>query len=78
MKWLDVTPSVFWAEQVSIQKSSGCSPFYIAHGVKPLLPFDLVEATYLAPKMDQIMKTKDLIAQQAKMLQKRTQDFSKV
>jgi hypothetical protein len=69
---------VFWAEQVSIQKLSGYSPFYIAHGVEPLLPFDLAEVTYLAPKMDQIMKTKDLIAQQAKMLQKRTQDLSKV
>ena len=77
-KWLDVMASVFWAEQVSIQRSSGYSLFYIAHGVEPLLPFDLVEVTYLAPKMDQLMKTEDLIAQQAKMLQKRPQDIKRV
>jgi transposase InsO family protein len=77
-KWVDVAPSVFWAERVSIQKSTGYSPFYIAHGVEPLLPFDLAEATYLAPKMDSIISTEDLIAQRAKMLQKRPQDLERV
>ena len=69
---------MFWAERVSIQKSSGYSPFYIAHGVEPLLPFDLAEATYLAPKMDQVMSTEDLIAQRAKMLQKHPEDLERV
>ena len=53
-----------------IQKSTGYSPFYMAHGVEPLLPFDLAEASYLAPKFDGLMTTEDLIAEQAKMLQK--------
>jgi hypothetical protein len=69
---------VFWAERVSIQKSTGYSPFYIAHGVEPLLPFDLAEATYLAPKLDYVMSTEDLIAQRARMLQKRPQDLERV
>ena len=73
-KWPDVAPSVFWAERVTIQKSTGYSPYYLAHGVEPLLPFDLAEATYLAPKLDSLMKTEDLIAQHAIMLQKRPQD----
>jgi len=77
-KWPDVAPSVFWAERVTIQKSTGYSPYYMAHGVEPLLPFDLAEATYLAPKLDQIMSTENLIVQRAKMLQKRPQDLIKV
>ena len=77
-KWPEVTPSVFWAERVSIQKSTGYSPYFIAHGVEPLLPFDLAEATYLSPKMDHIMSTEDLIAQRAIMLQKRPQDLEHV
>jgi hypothetical protein len=43
-RWPDVAPSVFWAERVTIQKSTGYSPFYMVHGVEPLLPFDLAEA----------------------------------
>ena len=75
-KWPDVAPSVFWAEQVTIQKSTGYLPYFIAHGVEPLFPFDLAEATYLAPKIDEIVSTEDLIAKRAKMLQKRPQDLS--
>ena len=70
--------SVFWAEWVTIQKSTGYSPFYLAHGVEPLLPFDLAEATYLAPKLDSLMSTEELIAQRAIMLQKRPEDLLRV
>lgn len=76
--WPDVAPSVFWAERVTIQKSTGYSPFYLAHGTEPLLPFDLAEATYLAPAMDSPMSTEDLIAKRAQMLLKRPQDLLKV
>ena len=70
--------AVFWAERVTIQKSTGYLPFYLAHGTEPLLPFDLAEATYLAPRMDSLMSTEDLIAQRARMLQKRPQDLLRV
>jgi Integrase zinc binding domain len=77
-RWPDVAPSVFWAERVTIQKSTGYSPFYIAHGVEPLFPFDLAEATYLAPSSGDLMSTEELIAQRAIMLQKRPQDLIRV
>jgi len=38
--WTIVAPSVFWAERVSIQESIGYSPYFLAHGVEPLFPFD--------------------------------------
>ena len=77
-KWPDVAPAVFWAEHVTIQKSTGYSPYYLAHGVEPLLPFDLAEGTYLAPDINGSMLTEDLIALQAKMLLKRPQDLARV
>ena len=77
-KWLDVAPAVFWAERVTIQKSTGYSPYYLAHGVEPLLPFDLAEATYLARDLDRVLSTEGLIALQAKMLMKRPQDLARV
>ena len=57
------------------KKSTGYSPFYMAHGIEPLLPFDLAEATYLAPKLDLLVSMEDLIAARAKMLQKQLEDL---
>jgi hypothetical protein len=77
-RWPDVASSVFWAERVTIQKSTGYSPFYLAHGVEPLFPFNLAEATYLAPNSADLLMTEELIAQRAIMLQKRPQDLERV
>ena len=32
-KWYKAVPAVFWAERITIQKSTGYSPYYLAHGV---------------------------------------------
>ena len=45
LHWPDIVDVVFWAERVTIQKATGMSPYYIVHGVEPVLPFDLAEAT---------------------------------
>ena len=48
-KWSQVAYSVFWSERITIRKRLGCSPFYAATGVHPILPFDIIEANYLLP-----------------------------
>lgn len=73
--WTTVVPSVFWAERVSIQKSTGYSPYYIAHNIEPLLPFDLTEATYLAPVLTKPIPTANLITQCTIQLQKWPHDL---
>jgi len=77
-KWPQMAPYVFWAERISIQKSTGFSPYRMAHGVDALLPFDLAEATYLAPPMKPNISTEDLVAMRAQMLQKRPEDLERV
>ena len=74
-KWCQVLPQVFWAERITIQKATGYSPYYMAHGVHPLLPFDIVEATYLAPKQDFGISTEELIAIRTRQLEKRPKDI---
>ena len=49
--WSDVMDVVFWAKWVTIWKATGMSPYYIVHGVEPILPFDLAEATYMSPEL---------------------------
>jgi hypothetical protein len=60
-KWPTATHAVFWAEQITTHKALGHSTYYIAHGVKPLLPFDLAEATYMVP-LQSTMTTTELVA----------------
>ncbi|KJA18650.1 hypothetical protein HYPSUDRAFT_111329, partial [Hypholoma sublateritium FD-334 SS-4] len=77
-EWPDVFESVFWSERVSIQKSTGMSPYHIAHGLEAVLPFDLAEGTYLAPVFSARISTEEMIATRAIMLQKRPQDLARV
>lgn len=74
-KWREVLPQVLWAERVTIRKSTGYSPFFLVHGVHPLLPFDFLEATYLAPTQDFGMSTEDLVALRAQQLGRRPEEL---
>jgi hypothetical protein len=77
-KWPTVLHSVLWAERVTIQKSTGLSPYRIVHGVEPLFPFDLAEATYLVPALDAPLTTAELLAIRARQLQKRKEDLDSI
>ena len=61
-RWCEVLPQVFWAERATIRKTTGYSPYYMVHGVHPLLPFEILKATFLAPSQDFSISTEDLIA----------------
>ena len=41
-RWPTVAPFAFWADRATVRKSTGYSPFYMVHGVEPILPFDLI------------------------------------
>ena len=48
----------------------------MVHGVHPLLPFDILEATYLSPTQDFGISTKELISICACQLAKRPEDLA--
>jgi hypothetical protein len=48
----------------------------MAHGVHPLLPFDILEATYLAPTQDFGITTEELVAVRARQLAKRPEEIA--
>jgi hypothetical protein len=76
-KWPTTMHTVFWAERITTHKALGHSTYYIAHGVEPLLPFDLAEATYMVP-LQSAMSTTELIALRARQLQKRPEDLDTI
>ena len=76
--WPDVVDMVFWAKWVMIQNTTGMSPYYIVHRVEPVLPFNLVEATYMSPELGDRVSTTELLAISAKVLLKRDKDLEEV
>jgi transposase InsO family protein len=77
-RWPSALPSVIWAERVTVQRCTRYTPYYIAHGVDPLFPFDLAEATYMAPPQDAPISTAELLGIRARQLQRREEDLAAV
>lgn len=76
--WPAVAPAVFWAERITVGRSVGYSPFWIAHGVEPLHPFDISEATYLLPPLALPASTTELVSYRARQLMKREADLEMI
>ena len=60
-QWPSLTHHVFWADCVTTGKSIGHSPYYMVHGTKPLLPFDITKAMFMVPEIVDRLETHDLI-----------------
>ena len=74
-KWPSVTPYAFWADRATTRKLTGHSPFYMAHGVEPVLPFDITLATFLVPDITEKLSTAELISTHIRQLQRREDDL---
>jgi transposase InsO family protein len=77
-KWPTVAPHAFWADRATTRKSTGHSPFFMAHGTEPILPFDITLATFLVPDIAKPLSTTELIAIRTCQLQKREADLATI
>ena len=68
--------SVLWADRVTVRRRMGCSPYFAVTGTHPVLPLDIVEATYLAPAPESVLTTAELVARRATALQKREEQVA--
>jgi hypothetical protein len=48
----------------------GHSPFYMAHGIEPVIPFDIALSTFLIPNLTDKLSTANLIVTHAWQLQR--------
>ena len=69
-QWPSLAHHVFWADHITTRKSTGYSPYYMAHSIEPLLPFDISEATFMSPEVSHCLETHKLIAIHARQLAK--------
>jgi hypothetical protein len=75
--WAPHVPLAFFADKVSVSRVTGCSPFYMLHGVHPVLPFDLTEATFMIQEYRQGLSSAELLALRIRQLQKRPEDLER-
>ena len=69
-KWFYFLKPVLWAERVTAKRGFGCSPYFLATGAEPLLPFDIVESTWLVNPPDRILTHEELVGYRAQALSK--------
>ena len=75
-KWHSQVHTVLWSERTTRRRRFGCSPYFAITGSHPILPLDIVEATYLVPSPSALVSTSELIARRAVALQKRAEDVA--
>ena len=70
-QWPGKVHIAFFADKITITRSTGFSPFFLLYGVEPVLPLDLFEATFLVQGFTDNMSTEDLLALRIRQLEKR-------
>ena len=76
--WPKYVPLIFFADRITVRRSTNVSPFFVLHGTEPLLPFDLSESSFLSDRFTANMTTEDLLAARMLQLEKRDEDLAKV
>lgn len=74
--WPTLVHYVFWADKVTIHRSTRHSLYYKAHDTEPLLPFNITEATFLFPVITSLLLIPDLIAAWTHQLVKQDDDLA--
>ena len=76
-EWPQHVRSAFFADRITVTRSTGTSPYYLLHGVHPVLPFDLLEATAMVEGFHSGMTQSELLALRLRQLEKRPSDLQK-
>ena len=75
--WPDYVHHAFFANQVTVWQATGFLPYYLLHGVDPVLPLDLFVATYIISGFASTMSTADLLTLCIRQLSKLPDDITK-
>ena len=67
-KWPEILPLAIWADQVTMKRMTGSSPYYLLYGQQPLFPFDFMDRSWHTLDWVDVNSTKDLLAIHTKQL----------
>jgi transposase InsO family protein len=76
-KWPLFVSAANYADRITVRKSTGYSPYYLLHGIHPLLPGDLTDATLLVDDFEPGMTRDELVQARARQLLRLPEDIAK-
>ena len=76
-KWPSLLQAALYADRITTRRATGFSPYYLLHGVHPLLPCDLAEVTFMVPRMKEGMTDEDLIIARTRQIAKMPEDLAR-
>ncbi len=74
-QWHQQVDLAVFADKVTVNSVTGYSPYYLLHGVHPVLPLDYVEASFLVTGFKPGMETSELLALRIRQLEKHPEDI---
>ena len=76
-QWPLMVAATCYADRITIRKATGFSPFYLLHGVHPMMPCDLIDATFMTSKFKPGMTDLELLTARTRQLLRMPQDVEK-
>ena len=76
-QWPLMVSAACYAERITVRQATGFSPYYLLHGVHPLMPGDLADATFMVNKYKPGMTTTELIEARTQQLLRLPEDVNK-
>lgn len=76
-QWPSKVPLAFFADRVAISGVTGFSAYYLLYGTHPVLPFDLVESTFLISGFKSGLSSTEYLALRIRQLAKHPDDLAK-
>ena len=76
-QWPLMVPAVTFADRITVRRATGFSPYYLLHGVHPLMPGDLADATFLVTDFQPGMTSAELIEARTRQLLRLPEDLAK-
>jgi ribosomal protein L21E len=66
-----------FADRITVNSVTGYSPYYLLHGIHPLLPFDLSEATFLVDGFRSGLSTAELLTLRIRQSTRHQEDIER-
>ena len=75
--WPQMLPAALFADRVTVRKATGYSPYYLLHGIHPLMPGDLADATFLVTDFKPGMTHQELLQARTRQLLRLPEDIAR-
>ena len=76
-QWPLMVPAATFADRITVRRATGFSPYFLLHGVHPLMPGDLTDATFVVTSYRPGMTSVELIEARTRQLLRLPEDVAR-